>query len=124
MPIEQGMPDVDVTFGDEVYVRSDGQPTVAPNIIADDKTWGEMTQGYRCCRCFAVQSEAFPDVCEFPVCNFRIKDDQLRVLEAGHRGEVDMAYVEPEERFDYEQEQWKKSEGGILIPGYIEKHGP
>lgn len=123
--IDPGMPNVIVEHGNEAYLRADGKVTVAPHVIADEETWQQMREGYRCVRCFQVQSVPFPERCEFTVefegrswqCEMRIRDDQLAELDRGYRGSGDFEAPDPYEVLDVERDDWRPTKTGILVPG-------
>ncbi len=124
MPLEPGMPDVIVEYGDKVHVRSDGQPIVDTHLILTEQNWGEMVSGYRCCECGQIQSEAFPVQCEFEVsheghswrCPNMMRDDQMRKLGAEFQRRGDFNPPDVYDVIDVEQEDWKPK-SGIWVPG-------
>lgn len=86
MPIDPGMGEVIVEDAPEVW-RINGRLVGGANIAVSDEVFDQFRHGYRCLRCYGVQPEAFPDECVEPFCRFPIRADQLRYLEAEHRGE-------------------------------------
>lgn len=124
--IEPGMPDVLIEHGNEVYQRADGERTVAPHVIADEETWGQLVSGYRCMRCFQIQSQPFPERCEFTVefegstwrCPMRIRDEQLPALNRSFRSEADFSPPDPYQSLDDERDYWKPHPLGIVVPNH------
>jgi len=123
--IDPGMPDAIIEYGDKIHVRADGQPVVDNHWIVSEENWGEMVAGYRCCECGHVQSEPFPEQCEFQGsalgmtwrCPNRMRDDQLRKLGAEFKRRADFTPPDPYEVLDIERDDWKPTRAGILVPG-------
>lgn len=113
-----------VEGSNEVYVDPDGTPRQGVMIAGSPELIEEYRSGYRCLRCHGAQSEPFPEVCEVRDirggdwrCGFRIRDNQLRYLEAEFRGSHRYGptpdHLLEDER---EREAWTKR-SGIWVPG-------
>lgn len=127
--IDPGMPNVLIEFGREMFRRDDGRVTVGSNIVADQETWEQLVSGYRCAKCFHVQSQPFPEQCEFEFhtvtaelgvvdyrCPMRMRDEQMPYLMRGFGGEADYEPRDPYDVIDVEQEDWVKTQTGIVVP--------
>jgi hypothetical protein len=133
--MRQGTPDVIVEYGDAFFKRkSDDQLLIGNVFILDEQTWGEMCAGYRCAWCLHVQSEAWPEFCEFggtwqgvtKHCHdfateadpYRglIRDHQMEYLSQELKARHDFNPPDPDDVIDREQEDWKPSAGGLLVP--------
>ena len=122
---ERGMPEAIVENSREVFFDEEGVPRSGINLALPADRVEEYRQGYRCVKCHGVQSEAFPEVCEAAdrspggtwKCGFRMRDDQVRILEAQHQGEqyYGPTPLEPY-REQWEREDWVKKEGRVWIP--------
>lgn len=128
--MRQGLDNVIVEYGDLFYQRGDGQIQVGNNFIVDEQTWGEMVTGYRCAWCLQAQSEAWPEKCEFsgswenktwscadehPPKGW-IRDHQMEYLGNELKARGDFNPPDPYDVLDIEQDDWKKTKTGIVIP--------
>jgi hypothetical protein len=129
--ISQGLENVIVEYGDLFYQRGDGELLIGNNFIVDEKTWGEMVSGYRCAWCLHAQSTAWPERCEFRgvwenkekgCCDFGpyprglIRDHQMEYLGNELKARADFNPPDPYDVLDIEQDDWKKTKTGIVIP--------
>lgn len=111
----------------EVYIDEQGVPRSGINIAGSAELVEQYRQGYRCLRCHHVQSVAFPEECEARdktvggtwKCGFRMRDDQIRFLEAEHQGEHRYGPT-PLSAFDDEREReaWVPKTGIYLPRGW------
>lgn len=113
-----------VEQSNEVYVV-DGEMRSGVNVAMSAESFEQYRSGYRCLRCHGVQDEAFPEVCKVRdltgtwKCGFKIREDQLRYLEAEHRGSQWYG-PSPDDRDAWgdqdERENFQKRTG-IWLPG-------
>ena len=129
--MKQGLDNVIVEYGDLFYQRGDGELSVGNNYIVDEQTWGEMVTGYRCAWCLHAQSVAWPEKCEFkaswqgqekgcsdfgPPPRGLIRDHQMEYLGNELKARGDFNPPDPYDVLDIEQDDWKKTKTGIVIP--------
>ena len=111
---------IEITPGEFVYRRSDGKLVQGNRKIYDDFTFALVCEGRVCILCDHIQSVAMPERCEFGDerwrCPMRIRDDQLRVLQANFEGFEDMTPPDPAELEDAELAGWMKTRSGIAVP--------
>ena len=104
--------------GEFVYRRRDGRLVRGNRKIYDGFTFWLVREGRVCILCDQIQAEPMPERCEFRAgewrCPMRIRDDQLRVLEANFEGFEDMTPPDPDE--DREPAGWVKTGSGIAVP--------
>lgn len=120
-------PETIVENSNEVFVDGKGVARSGVNIAGSKDLFEQYRSGYRCLRCHHVQEEAFPEVCEMRDtspggtwrCGFRIRDDQLRMLEVEYQGEHRYGPTplsEMEEQ--WEEDDWKPKTGIWLPKGF------
>lgn len=119
--IEPGMPNAVVRNSNQLYVDSrDGELYLGHNVTVTPDVFQQYVEGYRCIACHAVQSQAFPEVCEEVYkdgggCGFRMRDLQAERLQQEFQGE-DILW--PDRPVDEERQQWRPSPNSrIWLPG-------
>jgi len=119
--IEPGMPEAVVRNSDELFVDSrDGELYLGTNITVTPEVFRQYVEGYRCISCHAVQSQAFPEVCEEVYkdgggCGFRMRERQSERVQQEFKGE-DILW--PERPVDEERMGWRPANGSrIWLPG-------
>ena len=89
--IEPGMPHAVIRTSKDLYVR-DGELVLGWDLTTTPEIIEQFRQGYRCVKCYAVQSVAFPEVCEEVYkdgggCGYPMRAEQMWFLEREYRGE-------------------------------------
>lgn len=120
MRIEPGLGET-IVEGARTGSLVNGVPRQDVNLVVSEEIFQQYRQGYRCLKCYGVQSQPFPEECEEPFCSFGIKENQLRYLEAEFQGE-EFYGPTPDDVLDEEREreQWTKRSGIYVPKGYTE----
>ena len=115
--IEPGIPNMVVLSSDRAVRDKDGDWRVENDYVVPDEIVEQFRQGYRCMDCLAVQSAAFPEVCEEVYkdgggCGYQMRRFQPERFAQDFGGDLDRFDTgEPEE--DLERRAW---ENGIVLP--------
>ncbi len=121
MRVEPGLPGAVVRNSDDLFVdRRDGELYLGTNVTVTPEVFEQFRQGIRCIACFAVQSQAFPEICEEVYkdgggCGFRMRERQSERIQQEFKGE-DILW--PDRPVDEERQEWRPSGNSrIWIPG-------
>lgn len=92
--IDPGIPKMVVLPSNRMSRDRDGDWRVENDLVVPDSTIEEFRQGYRCMECLAVQSVAFPAVCEEVYkdgggCGYRIGSEQPERFAQDFGGDLD-----------------------------------
>lgn len=114
--IDPGIPNMVVLTGDRAYRDKDGDWRVENDLVVPPEVVEQFRQGYRCMECLAVQSTAFPDVCEEVYkdgggCGYRIRTEQPARFARDFGGDTELW---PELERDVERERYEAR--GIALP--------
>ncbi len=106
-----------VLTSDRASRDKDGDWRLENDLAVPDEVVEQFRQGYRCMDCLAVQSQAFPEICEEVYkdgggCGFSIRTEQPDRFSQNFGGDLDrFDNGEPQE--DVERRAW---ELGIALP--------
>jgi len=120
--IDPGLNGAVVRPGDEVHLTEEGWVRPMKMTLSPEQ-FEQFRAGYRCPRCFSVQSTAFPEECETiwrdtgEPCGFRIKDKLNDWLDFEFRGEETL-WPDREDALDDDRERESfRKRTGIWLPG-------
>lgn len=87
------------------------------DVTISEEDLERIRQGYMCLKCFQRFEHAFPEVCTFPLCDFRVRERQIEELGRIYAGVLEQA----EEMYDQdaldEQAREHYRSKGIWLPG-------
>lgn len=109
--IEPGIPNMVVLTSNRATRDKDGDWRVENDLVVPDEIVEQFRQGYRCMDCLAVQSTAFPAVCEEVYkdgvgCGFPIRAEQPERFARDFGGDLDR-FDTGEPELDVERAQWE-----------------
>jgi hypothetical protein len=98
-----------VRTSDIVYFKN-GRGVRGIEMTVDPETFEQYRQGYRCIECHhAPQPEAFPVECVEPYCRFRMRELQMRKIEA----EYEEVELWPEREPTVDSKLWTPPGAGL-----------